>query len=161
MAIKFIGKGLAKKYRDLARKMPDLKRDTLIEIAEDALNDFEKTVATWDHKPEFVIEERARSFAVVTDDDIYHFVDAGTRPHIIPADPFLAFRGSYQAKTTPRVIMSRSGGASGSYVYTTKDIHHPGTEAREFSKTIHDKWEKETVKRMRLAFKQGIESVGL
>lgn len=161
MAIKFIGKGLAQKYKNMARKMPDLKREVLLSVAEDAKSDFEKTVETWDNKPEFEIEERPRSFVVATDSEIYKFVDAGTRAHTIPADPFLAFRGSYQAKTTPRVIMSRSGGASGDYVYTTKDVQHPGTEAREFTKTIMGKWEKEVVRRMRDALKQGIEAVGL
>lgn len=162
MAIKFRGKGLAKKYRDMARKMPGLKWDTLFDIAEDAKADFEKTVDTWDNKPEFVVEKRPRSLVVKTDDKIYHFVDGGTRAHVIrPVNaPMLAFSGSYQAKTTPRVIASRPGGRSGPVVFAA-EVHHPGTEAREFSKIIHAKWERETVGRMREAFKNGLESVGL
>ncbi len=163
MAIKYRGKGLAKKYQNMARLMPNIIDAELVSIAEDAKKDFEKTVETWSDKPEFEIEKRPRSYAVVTDDDKYHFVDKGTRPHKIPVGElgFLAFRGSYQAKTTPRVIASRQGGASGAYSYTTKDIQHPGTEARQFSKIIHAKWEKETVKRIRSTLKGGVESVGL
>lgn len=163
MAIKFIGRGLAQKYKDLARQMPSVVEAELYSIAADAQKDFEKTTETWSNKPEFYIDERPRSLAVVTDDEIYHFVDKGTKPHKIPVGDkgFLAFRGGYQAKTTPRVIASRQGGASGGYVYTTKTIDHPGTEAREFSKIIHDKWEAQVVKRMRIALKGGIESVGL
>lgn len=163
MAIKFVGKGLAEKYKRMARQMPTLVRDTLREIAEDAKGDFEETVATWEHKPQFEIDERPKSFAVVTDDEIYGYVDKGTRPHKIPVGEagFLAFRGNYQAKTTPRVIQSRPGGASGPYVYTTKDIDHPGTEAREFTKTIMTKWERQVAGRMREALRAGIEAVGL
>lgn len=163
MAIKFLNKGLSKRFRDMAKKLPQVKNETLMAVAEEAKADFEKTVETWNTKPEFTIEERPRSLAVVTDDEIYHFVDGGTKPHKIPVGEagFLAFRGGYQAKTSPRVIQSRQGGASGGYVYTTKTIDHPGTEAREFTKTIHDKWERELPGRMRQALNEGIEAVGL
>jgi hypothetical protein len=99
---------------------------------------------------------------VTTDDEIYNYVDKGTRAHIIrPRNAnVLAFQGGYQAKTMPRVIASRPGGRSGPTVYAM-EVHHPGTKAREFSKIIHAKWEKQTANRMRLALKKGLESVGL
>lgn len=161
--LKFIGKGLAKKYQAMAKQMPSIVHDAMISLAEDAKDDFEKTVESWKDKPEFYIDERPRSYAVVTDDEIYHFVDKGTRPHKIPVGDlgFLAFRGNYQAKTTPKVIASRPGGASGPYMYTTQTVDHPGTQAREFSKLIHAKWEKQVANRVREKLKQGIEAVGL
>ena len=160
--LKFVGKGLAKKYQTMARQMPNIVHDAMMSIAEDAKIDFEKTVETWKEKPEFYIDERPRSYAVVTDDEIYHFVDKGTRPHSIdPVNaPMLAFRGNYQAKTTPKVIASRPGGASGPIVFATH-VDHPGTQARDFSKLIHAKWEKQVVNRMREKLKQGIEAVGI
>lgn len=163
MAIKFLNKGLAAKYQKLARQIPSIKDDTMMAIAEEAKKDFEKTTSTWKTKPEFVIDVRPRSYAIITDSDIYHFVDKGTRPHKIPVGElgFLAFRGGYQAKTTPRVIQSQAGGASGDYVYTTKTIDHPGTAAREFTTTIYDKWQGQVAKRMRVALKGGLEAVGL
>lgn len=163
MAIKFLNKGLAQKYQNMAKQLRGLKDDTMMAIAEEAKRDFEATVSTWDNKPEFVIDVRPRSYAIITDDEVYGFVDKGTKPHKIPVGElgFLAFRGSYQAKTSPRVIQSRSGGASGSYVYTTKTIDHPGTEAREFTKTINNKWQGQVANRMRQALKGGLEAVGL
>lgn len=162
MALKFLNKGIANKYQDLAKKMPEVKDRVLREVAEEAKDDFERTVATWKDKPEFEIEERPRSFAVVTDDEKYNWVDKGTRPHIIrPKNGnYLAFQGGYQAKTTPRVIGSRPGGSSGPTVYS-QEVHHPGTEAREFSKTIYNKWQQEFASRMTDGIKQGVESVGL
>lgn len=162
MAIKFLNKGLGKRYQDLARKVPEIKERVLREVAQSAQSDFEKTVATWDNPPEFEIEERPRSYAVVTDDERYKFVDQGTRPHVIkPTNGnYLAFQGGYQAKTTPRVIGSRSGGPSGAVVFT-QVVNHPGIEAREFTKTIYDKWQDEFPERMQEAINQGMESVGL
>lgn len=160
--IKFVGKGLAKKYQTMARQMPSIIHDAMMSIAKDAKVDFEKTVETWKDKPEFYIDERPRSYAVVTDDEIYHFVDKGTKRHPIPKTGFalLAFRGDYQAKTTPRVIASHPGGASGPVVFATH-VDHPGTQARNFSKLIHAKWEKQVANRVREKLKQGIEAVGI
>lgn len=163
MALKFLNKGLSAKYQKLAKIMTSVKDDTMMAIAEEAKKDFEKTVSTWDNKPEFEIDVRPRSYAIITDDEVYGFVDKGTRPHKIPVGElgFLAFRGGYQAKTMPRVIQSRGGGASGDMVFTTKDIQHPGTEAREFTKTILDKWQDELPKRMKIALAGGLEAAGL
>ena len=86
--------------------------------------DFGATTATWKHKPKFVREVDAGSrgrgkpvqVLVGTDDEIYRYVDEGTKPHPIFAGIYtgksnkkaLAFqwggRGSYKAKTSPGVI---------------------------------------------------------
>jgi hypothetical protein len=162
MTLKFLNKGLAKKYQDMAKKLPEVKDRVLHDVAEEAKQDFEKTVETWKDKPKFEIDERPRSIAVITDDEIFGFVDRGTKPHTIRAknQNALAFQGGYQAKTTPRVIASRPGGRSGPTVFAV-EVHHPGTEAREFTKTIYNKWQREFTNRMREALKQGIESIGL
>lgn len=162
MAIKFLNRGLAKKYQAMAKKLPQIKDAELLSIAEDAKLDFEKTTETWKRNVKFVIDKRPRSYAVITDDEIYHFVDKGTKAHIIrPVNAQrLAFSGGYQAKTTPRVIASNQGGSSGPTVYAM-EVHHPGTDAREFTKTIMNKWEKKVADRMRQALKGGLESVGL
>jgi hypothetical protein len=160
--LKFVGTGLAKKYQTMARQMPTLIREAMLDVAGEAKTDFEKTVETWKNKPKFRIDERSRSYTVATDDEVYHFVDKGTKPH--PIDPvnasMLAFRGGYQAKTTPRVIASRSGGASGPVIYTSH-VDHPGTKARNFSKLIHEKWQKKVAGYVRERLKQGIEAIGL
>jgi hypothetical protein len=162
MAIRFLNKGLAKKYQNLARRIPSIKDDTMTSIAEDAKKDFEATTETWKNKPVFEIVKQPRSYIVVTKDPVYAYVDKGTKPHRIrPVNAnVLAFQGGYQAKTTPRVIASRSGGPSGPVVFSV-GVMHPGTEARQFTKTILDKWQKKVAPTMRIALKGGLESVGL
>jgi len=104
----------------------------------DVYKDFLKTVDTWDTKPEFKNEFKETnneiSFVVSTDDEIYGYVNNGTRPHIIEGFP-LAFMAAYKSKTTPRKISSHSGGGSGETVFATK-VHHPGTEPRDFDTAI-------------------------
>lgn len=140
--MKFLGKGLGTKYAKLAKAAKPKLLEAMRSVAEDVKEDFEKTVETWDTKPEFNIREVRFRWSVYTDDQIYAYVDRGTKPHTIrpkrPGYP-LAFQSGYVAKTIPRVIASRPGGASGPMVFTY-EVHHPGTEAREFTATIYEKW---------------------
>lgn len=161
--IQYIGKGLAERYRKLARQLPEQVDAALYELAEEAQADFEKTTATWNNPPQFRIVERARSVTVATDDDRYRFVDKGTRPHLIrPKNkPFLAFQAGYRAKTSPRIIASRPGGKSGPTVFTQKPVHHPGTKARKFSVIIFAKYQEKVGPRVRQTLKAGVEAVGL
>lgn len=113
--------------------------------------DFEKTTATWEHKPKFTsstsVVGPGPAVLVETDDEIYTYVDKGTKPHEIWAGAYtgksdkkvLAFQGTYTAKTVPGVIGSRSGGKSGEWVHTPM-VQHPGTKARNFDAIIERKW---------------------
>lgn len=113
--------------------------------AEAALIDFHVTTDTWSHQPRFSVDKPNPGERVIgTDDDIYHFVDAGTKPHTIVAKnkKALAFGAGNRAKTQVRVIGSGSG-SKGNTQVRTKRVKHPGTDAREFSETIAKKWQKE------------------
>lgn len=116
-------------------------------VGKKVLKDFEATVKTWDHKPKFELaislKGKGPQFIAGTDDEIYGYVNFGTRPHrIVPKRAkVLRFRGTYSAKTTPGVIGSKSGGSSGDVVFS-KGVNHPGTKARNFDKQIGKKWEK-------------------
>ena len=108
--------------------------------------DFNKTTRTWQHNVDFdgKVQDKLDeiSVQVSTKDEIYGYVDKGTKPHIIKPrrGKLLAFKNRYKAKTTPRVINSHKGGASGKTVYA-KVVHHPGTDAREFSHLIQAKYQ--------------------
>lgn len=111
--------------------------------------DYDVTTQTWDNRPSFKIDEESwNEWLIYTESKIYLFVSGGTKPHIIRPRNANKLRfqwggpGSYQAKTTPRVIASRSGGPSGPIVYR-RQVNHPGTEAREFPKEIGKKWRRE------------------
>src|SRR3989304_5631888 len=126
MKLTFKGKGVAEKYRKLARQLPGVVNEALYDVAVDMRYDFEKTVATWKDKPSFEIIQMGRGYTVQTDDEKYLWVDQGTRAHAIEAAP-LVFQANYVAKTQPRVIGSRPGGKSGPTVFVMGIVQHPGT----------------------------------
>jgi hypothetical protein len=139
--------------------------NVLRSISKDVRKDFEATVKTWEHKPRFEeaisLKGAGPQFLVGTDDEIYKFVDKGTKPHIIRPKKARAlhFMGGYRAKTKPNVIGSSSGGASGPEVFT-KHVNHPGTKARGFEEAIGKKWDKQFKKRMHTAMKKAAKKSG-
>ena len=111
-------------------------------VAEEAVEvrtDYERTVKTWKHKPIFVIRwNKDRTGATVgTDNDIYKFVDEGTKKHpITPHGNYpLRFTIGGQAKTRVMTINSFQG-AKGSKSVVARAVEHPGTKARKFTPVI-------------------------
>lgn len=133
--------------------------------ASDIKGDFEKTTKYWRHKPVFekVVQIGPNAVAVLvgTDDEIYGYVDGGTKPHVIRATraKMLRFLSEYRAHTQPRVLESGRGGARGKAIYR-KEVMHPGTEAREFDKLISEKWKDAFKRRMEQAMKEGRQQCG-
>lgn len=127
--------------------------------------DFGETVKTWDHKPKFeqVISLSGNQPAVLvaTDDEIYGYVDEGTKPHIIKPKKakVLHFMGGYTAKTSPGVIGSGNGGSSGGEVFS-RGVKHPGTKARGFSKAIEKKWQNSFRRHMEEAMSRAAKKSG-
>lgn len=128
---------------------PEVFRTEAVKAMEEAAKgitaDFEKTTATWKHQPEFksaVDIGKTVNLVVGTTDEIYGYVDKGTRPHIIRPKKAkaLAFPGGkYTPKTKPRFIGSMAGGSSGATVFS-QEIHHPGTKARKFTEELFKRW---------------------
>ena len=133
---------------------PDLYKQAMIaelgRQSDQVLRLYLATTRTWKHKPKFrvdfkygnepVREGGGAAFAVMTDDEIFHYVDQGTKgPYPIPrvARPGkrLAFRTKYRAKTRRRVLGSGAGGSSGDLVRPTQ-VMHPGIKARQFTQEI-------------------------
>ncbi len=103
-------------------------------------------VADWKNKPEFQTRISVRPdkismtvFPSGPNAGIYEIVDQGSPPHIIKPvrAKLLVFRTGYKSKTLARPARTVSGGgkATGDVVFA-KLVHHPGSEAREFSKVI-------------------------
>lgn len=116
--------------------------NTLDGVAKDIKVDFDVTTQTWKDRPDFAIEKRDGYRSVSTEDEIYGYVNFGTRPHLIMARPGggLRFQTGFRPKTRVRYIGSNAGGASGPFV-GAKSVQHPGSEAREFDQTIQEKWD--------------------
>jgi len=135
-----------------------------LKMAKKIKKDFEKTVSTWKHEPKMQVRMKypiklfkgnARLDINIgpapldPDTKIFTFVDLGTKgPYPIPKTgnttaKTLVFqwggKGSYKAKTKPRVVGSTGGGPSGPIVYR-KQVMHPGIDARKFSETIARRW---------------------
>ena len=79
--------------------------------------DFNKTTATWSHKPKFakkgpVWRYKARQTLVSTTHAEYAWVALGTKKHFIKPTKAKALRwkSGYKTKTRPRVIGSSPGG---------------------------------------------------
>lgn len=113
----------------------------LRDAAEAALEDFEKTAATWRTQPDFVIKEQPSGFMVGTTNDIWNMLDVGTRAHRIIARRAkrLRFSSGFSAKTRPGFVGSQAGGSSGGPVFA-QGVNHPGTTARAWSKLISAKY---------------------
>ena len=111
---------------------------TLDGVAKRATAEYKKTTETWDGHPDFVTTKDGDFARIVgTESEIYGYVDHGTRPHPIRARaaPNLAFQVGFTPKTSPNVVGSAAGGSYGNFVYA-KEVQHPGTEPRNFSKNI-------------------------
>lgn len=139
--------------------------NALRSAAKDVEKEYKKTVATWEHKVEFqtviALGKTKAEFLVGTDDEIFRYVDEGTKPHIIRPvrAKVLRFQGGYRAKTTPNVIGSTAGGASGDIVYS-RGVSHPGIKARNFSKVINAQGKKNFLSKMHAAMKRAAAKSG-
>jgi hypothetical protein len=110
--------------------------------AKGVLIDFKTTTSSWRHKPSFQTSSPSPYERIVgTSDEIYGYVNNGTRAHTIrPRGRRLRFASGYRAKTRPGVIGSTGGGPFGSPVFA-RVVHHPGTAARHFDEAIAKKWQ--------------------
>lgn len=126
------------------RELTGVMRGFAVETAKKIRADLEKTTKTWKHKVIFTIKIGSAGSevqaTVQTDDEIYGWVTHGTKPHIIrPRNAkVLRFFTPYGAKTRVRWIGS-SKGSRGNRVVYAKEVHHPGTKAREFHIVIAEK----------------------
>ena len=111
------------------------------DAAEAAQADFEKTTATWNHKPTFIIKEQKDGYLIGTDDEVWNMLDKGTPKHIIRAKRgrFLRFGRGFAPKTRPGFVGSQAGSPGAGAVFVPS-VQHPGTVARSWSKLIASKY---------------------
>ncbi len=132
--------------------------------------DFEKTTATWKNKPKFeqqISLSGGPQVEIYTTDEIYGYVDQGTKPHEIWAGYYtgksdkkvLAFASKSTPKTKPGVIGS-FGGSSGKVDTFRPYVQHPGGAPRNFSKEIQKQWTPKFKRRMEKAMKQAAQASG-
>lgn len=145
------------RQKDFAEAVAVVQRE-MQRAAEGTLVDLRASTGTWKTKVRFTVRVGADKFSVRTDNKIFGYVDEGTRPHIIrPKRPrgILRFQTGYRAKTMPNVIGSREGGAFGPFA-TAKEIRHPGSAPRNFSRKIEAKWQERIAQRINEGVKRAI-----
>lgn len=92
-------------------------------------------------KPDFRIKRITTGvYAAGTDDRIYNYLDKGTRPHIIRAKraKVLRFNSNFKSKTVPGRLNPRAGKNTGPAAFA-KQVKHPGTKPRGFTRIIHER----------------------
>jgi len=146
-----IPKTMAKKFKT-APAAVDTGMD---DAAAGVLADFEKTTAGWQHPVTFAITTEGADRTISTSDEIWGYVDAGTRPHVIVAKRarVLRFATGGRPKTQPGRITSGTG-AKGSAVVFRPRVNHPGTKARLFSQQIAKLWRRGTAPFIRAALEE-------
>lgn len=112
-------------------------------VRKDMLDDFKRTVRTWQHKVTFsskVDFVGGVRIQVATDDPIYRYIDQGTKVRYATMSP------DFEAKTEPQVILSTPG--RGGKLFVNKKYPRPGIKARQFTKTIYKSYSKEFRRRI-------------
>ncbi len=115
-------------------------RQEFKKLGEIAKAEFEKSTQDWTNKPKFQIRETATDVYIFTDNEIYGYVNNGTKAHYVTT-PMVAVGGAMQFKTgyIPKTqvgnIHSNSGGADGAYVYS-KGHYNRGIKPRRFDKLV-------------------------
>lgn len=137
----------------------------------DLIKDFEATTENWDHDVEFdftiSLKPPGPTVRITTDDDIWWYVNNGTRPHDIWAGYYtgksrhktLAFPSAFTPKTRPGSLKSGRGSSGGPTVFTPY-VRHPGTDARNFTGQIAKKRRRWFQRRMEDAMRRARDKSG-
>jgi len=153
------------RYKRIARAMPQAVERGFEVLADEAIVLHYKTTRTWKKEhPKFYWKRTAHGVQIMTDSQIYAWVDFGTKPHVIRAKnaPFLVFGWPYKAATKVRVISSTNASVGGNWARKI-EVHHPGTKARSFTDEIAKRTQKRAANVMRAELDKAInqEAVGL
>ena len=127
--------------------------------------DFERTTATWEHKPKFEqsvsLKAPGPTLTVWTENDIYFWVNDGTKGRWMEARkaPYLMFKRTFIPKTLPGALSSVPGGSFPPWV-SKKKVWNPGIKPRKFDETIEKKWQPIFTKRMTASIKRAAKASG-
>lgn len=152
----------------IARQKKEIAKEIEFELratGQELKTGHDKVVREWTHRPTFKAQystHAAIQSVKITPQGqhkaIWFYVDLGTKPHVIRAKnaPFLKFQTGYSARTAAVAKSAQGTGQRfGSWVQKT-EVQHPGTEAREFSKTFMDELSPSFEDRINAAVKRGI-----
>jgi len=155
---------IPKPYNNKA--VEDSVRERVRKVGLEIKKDFQQTTETWDTKVLFTLLTRMFSdratFSITTTSDIYRYVTEGTKPHVIRPRraKMLRFFTGGTPKTQPRVLKPGRGRKATKGPVFAKEVHHPGTEARNYTNRIWLKRHRWVTKQMELAMNWGLMMTG-
>lgn len=136
-------------------KAPDIQQaiqDALDEEAKEVLKDYDRTTATWTRKPTFKVRQASlQAIDIFTDNEIYGYVNDGTKPHVIRAKnaPTLAFNTvGFQPKTKVGRLTAKAGSKAKPPKAFPVQVNHPGTKGRDFDELITKRVDRRFPKRL-------------
>lgn len=124
---------------------------------------FLRTVRTWSHKPHFQMEQRLDtgrrrgSVKVWTTDQVYGWIDEGTKAHYVPKSGVatMMFPSRSRPKTKVRTIGSGAGSRS-NYITRRGRWRVSGITPRKFSAEVKKRRRKPYTKSMNDAVERGV-----
>lgn len=144
---------LPKKLAADPKRMARVLTNALGASAKAVQVDFKVTTQTWQHQPTFAITSPSPYVRqIATDDAVYAMLNQGTKPHVITPkrSKVLRFTGPFRPKSRPGYIGSNKGSQGSAEVFT-RQVNHPGTTARAWSKAIKRKWDRQFAAQMQRA----------
>lgn len=147
--------------RDYAAILKEIRAAFSEEVKSDILEEFNEITSDWETDVTFDARVEVQGGNIVIgigprrNTKIWRYVDEGTRAHAIRAKrgKMLQFRGGYSSRTAPGRAHVGTGHAYGPLTYRG-EVWHPGTEAREFTKSILRKWRPEIARAIREAIRE-------
>jgi hypothetical protein len=132
--------------RDLqmsTREYRVLMDKALNEEAQHVKRDYQRPTSTWDRKVAFDVIVDKSGFLVGTDDQVFRWVDKGTRRHWVEPRKAKALRFmlGVTPKTTPGSLAAGYGRRSGPFVFS-KGHWVPGVRPRRFTEKVQKRMEK-------------------
>ncbi len=139
-----------------------------IAASKELLFDFEATAWSFRRKVKFQrlldVTPFKTEILVGTDDEIYGYLDVGTKRHFIAPKhkPALVWRsGARQTKTVVgRMVAGVGSPASGPLAFDAKGHFVKGIKARKFTVTLQKDWRPKYLRRMEKAMSEGAKASG-
>lgn len=113
------------------------------DVAEKEVRVLRRGTQTWRTKVSFRIVKVNGYYSIQTDNQVWKWVNYGTRPHYISSrgNYPLRYQTDFKPKTEQGRITSTNGGKFGSNWVSPYTVYHTGAEARDFLANLEPKRE--------------------
>lgn len=121
------------------RKAKSIKDEKMKELADKAKSKFESLTSSWKTEVKFTATETDKGWEIKTDNQVFHWLNGGTKSHIVtaPYGSAMQFKTGYTPKTSVGSLNVTGGGGGGVDFNTYSKGHMvKGIEPRRFDDEI-------------------------